>query len=102
MGFSRFLVKERRDMKFLLYLLLCLGAVFGFYAGGSNPYYKEALIGIGIFAIIGILYVGLIFLIDKKTSVSGKKVYLYALLIEVGIILVFCIGAIIIELIVGS
>lgn len=60
-------------MKFLLYLLLCLGAVFGFYAGGSNSYYKEALIGIGVFAIIGLLYVGLIFLIDKKTSVSGKK-----------------------------
>lgn len=65
-------------------------------------YAITTLIGIGIFAIIGILYVGLIFLIDKKTSVSGKKVYLYALLIEVGIILVFCIGAIIIELIVGS
>lgn len=88
-------------MKFLLYLLLCLACAFGVYSGGSiGDYTQETIIGIIILFVLGGIFILCFFLLDR-TSLSYKKALLYALLILVSVIIIFCGLCILVEFLVN-
>lgn len=86
-------------MKFILYLLYCIGAVFGIYSGGTNTDYKEACIGLAIIILIIGLFLLFLFLLSRRTNLSYFKSYLFSILIVVGIIGLFCVVSIVVEII---
>lgn len=87
-------------MKFILYLLMCFGSAFAIYSGGSAGSIKEALIGLAILVVVLGIFVGFLVLLHKKTNLSWAKTIIFSILIDVGIIALFCVGSIIVELII--
>lgn len=84
-------------MKFILYLLYCIGSIFGIYVGGSNNSYKEAIIGLVVVALIVGVYFLIVPILLRKPDYSLKKSFIVAFLIELGIVVVFSLICILIE-----
>ncbi|GHU98720.1 hypothetical protein FACS1894211_02920 [Clostridia bacterium] len=76
-------------MKFILYLLMCIGDAFGALVGATIESVKTALIGWATIAIVIGLYVLFVFLLNK-TSLTHIKVFLFSFLIVLAVVALFC------------
>ena len=89
-------------MKFLKYLLYCICSAISAAVGGpwEDSTYKDMIIGVILIAIALVLWGGVYLILKYRTYLSEWKVILLTLLIWVGFIVLFCVGVILIGLII--
>ena len=87
-------------MKFLKYLLYCICSAISAAVGGAweDSTYKDMTIGIALLAIVLVLWGGVYLILRHRTFLSVWKVILFTFLIWLGVIVLFCAGVILIEL----
>lgn len=93
---------RRGNLKFLKYLLYCICSAISAAVGGpwEDSTYKDMIIGVILIAIALVLWGGVYLILKYRTYLSEWKVILLTLLIWVGFIVLFCVGVILIELII--
>lgn len=91
-------------MKFLKYILFCIYSALSAAVGGmgEESTFKDGILGIVFIGIIIVSWLAIYLPLKFYTYLSAWKVVLFTILIWVGVIWLFCAGAIIIEFLISN
>jgi len=91
-------------LKFLKYILYCIYLAISAAVGSPdlNSTFKDTVIGGILLVIVIVSWLAIYFPLKYHTYLSAWKVILFTILIWVGVIWLFCAGAIIIEFLISN